>query len=445
MSADPFRWLLPAIFALLSPALAAVSADPVDCATTPLQEAIDAAEPGSVLTLSGLCTGNFEIDKDLTLKGSPATLDGESQGPVLTVSGNATAPRVWLQDLTLQHGGTYVETLESNYSAGGLLLANAGSATMVVTLERVTLADNAFHFDEDSAGAGGIATLGPVALTLRDTTLVRNGGIGPDDNRVVGGIRLGALGQLVMFDSHLIDNENNGDGNGSGGIDCFGHCVILGGSMTGNYAGRDSAAGGAFTVRTDGYLFLQDALIEGNRSDSFGSGAGGGAVFGRAEILGTRIQNNQGDGDRPTAGGLYVAGGSLLLQDSQLSGNAAGNGSGGLTLDRSGASAQILDTQFNANQGEVGGIDLNSGTLLQASDVKLTRNQALVGAIRLGEAALLTLMESRVQNNRGEEAGGIQVVDPAQGGAAGQVLLLDTRVFNNTPTDCSGFTDPACQ
>ena len=47
----------------------------VHCPADNLQTAINAAAPGSTLLVDGTCTGNFSIQKDLTLSG-PATLDG---------------------------------------------------------------------------------------------------------------------------------------------------------------------------------------------------------------------------------------------------------------------------------------------------------------------------------------------------------------------------------
>ena len=61
----------------------------VDCTSDPsaLQPAIDAAKPGSTLTISGTCLGTFTVfSKDLTLKGGPATLDARGAGTTLFVA-----------------------------------------------------------------------------------------------------------------------------------------------------------------------------------------------------------------------------------------------------------------------------------------------------------------------------------------------------------------------
>src|SRR5579884_1999271 len=55
---------------------------------TGLTNAIASANPGDTLSISGTCTGNFEINKNLTLVGG--TLDGTGfSGPVLTIDSGA--------------------------------------------------------------------------------------------------------------------------------------------------------------------------------------------------------------------------------------------------------------------------------------------------------------------------------------------------------------------
>ncbi|AMD00744.1 Periplasmic copper-binding protein (NosD) [Halomonas chromatireducens] len=69
----------------------------------PLQSHIDAASPGSELTLAeGIHIGGILIDKPLTLRGEPgAVLDGEGRGDVIRVM----APDVRIEGLTLRNSG----------------------------------------------------------------------------------------------------------------------------------------------------------------------------------------------------------------------------------------------------------------------------------------------------------------------------------------------------
>ncbi|MBY5992392.1 hypothetical protein [Ferrimonas balearica] len=456
MSVNPFRWLLLAILSSLSPALMAASADSVDCATEPLQGAIDAAEPGSVLTLQGLCEGHFTIDKDLTLKGASAQLVGIDDGPVLTLKNGATAPRVQLMDLTVRDGGASLYFTEDPFSAGGVLILNEVADPLVVLMDRITLTDNTVPANEEATGAGGIATRGPVYLTIRDSVVSNNGVRNASlDRTIVGGILLGPQGRLVMFDTELLGNFNLTDGGGSGGLDCAGHCVMVGGQITDNQTGSDSTNSGAgFTVRQDGFLLMKGVGVQDNRSDWDTLVAGGGVVMGHAVLSDTQVRDNHlvPTGDSDGAAGLLVHGGVLEMVDSTVQGNRAPGiyhrGAAGLTAsDR--ARVTLTRTAFRDNQAALtpsgtnaGAIMLSDDSRLSGSDVTVRQNGGQVGGIRVGEGTRLVLDGSRVQGNLGDQAGGIWRDSTAS--TPGEILLLDTRVFNNTPNDCSGFTSPAC-
>src|SRR4051812_14835790 len=86
-----------AALVLSSLALAPSAGAAVDCFVknksragtyTDLQEAIDDANSGNVLRVKGTCTGTFDIDKNLRIRGGStnlATLDGNGEGTVVTV------------------------------------------------------------------------------------------------------------------------------------------------------------------------------------------------------------------------------------------------------------------------------------------------------------------------------------------------------------------------
>lgn len=78
----------------------------VNCAERNLQGAIDSAPAGGELEVTGRCTGNFTIDKDLLLvgEGAGAVLDGDGTGTGTTLSiGSA---RVLLINMTITGGNT---------------------------------------------------------------------------------------------------------------------------------------------------------------------------------------------------------------------------------------------------------------------------------------------------------------------------------------------------
>ncbi len=439
------------------PAFSAPSALEVDCAQQPLQAVIDAAEAGSVLTLTGQCDGHFTIDKDLTLRGSPAVLAGTGAGTVLTLRSAGNAPKVQLTDLTIRNGGGAQGAAEATLTAGGLLLLNALAEPMLVELNRVTIADNRLPDDEEVSGAGGLATQGPVALAVREGAIVNNGiRNGNLDQFIVGGVLLGTEGDLVLFNTDLVGNFNLTDGGGSGGLDCAGHCIVLSGQIRENRSGQDSGgSGGGFTVRRGGTLLMQDVRVQDNESDWDTAAAGGGVILGQAVLRHTEIRDNRlsSSGDTQGAGGLLVSGGVLEMADSTLSGNRAPGvehqGAAGLTAD-AGARVSLLRTIFRNNQASVevtgrnaGALWLADGSQLAGREVMIRQNEGQTGGAYLGNGSRLVLIDSRVQGNLGAVAGGIWRDDAAE--LPGSLLLIDSRILNNDPDNCQGFTDPACR
>ncbi|MBW3164681.1 right-handed parallel beta-helix repeat-containing protein [Ferrimonas balearica] len=436
---------------------AAFAADTVDCASDSLQTAIDAAPAGTVLNLTGLCEGHFTIDKDLTLQGQPAVLSGTGNGAVLTLTNGSTAPRVTLRDLELRNGGQGATDPAALMNAGGLLLLNTASEPLLAQLERVTIADNTLPGnDGDAFGACGIGTAGPVQLTVLDSIIsdngIRNASL---DRTVVGGILIGPQGRLTLVGSELSGNFNLTDGGGSGGLDCAGHCTMLGGSIHDNDTGSDAGSTGAgFTVQRDAFLLMDGVRVQDNRSDWDTAVAGGGVILGHAVLKNTDIRNNRivPTGDTDGSGGLLVQGGVLEMIDGSLRGNLAPGsvhrGAAGLTV-RSAAQASLLRTTIRDNQALAGPDGSNAGAVLVSDDSRfygdalvIRANEGQAGAMRIGAGSRAVLNHSRVQSNVGLVTGGILLDGSAS--PVGEVLLFDTRVFGNSPDNCSGFSDPAC-
>ena len=137
----------------VAPAGASPAGITVHCPTDNLQNAINAAAPGSTLLVDGTCTGNFYIDNDLTLSG-PATLDG---GGVQTTYGatlNVIAGTVVLNNLVIQNG-VGIDGLGGGLWNGGQL-----------TLNHSTVTHNTAY------GAGGVFNFGQ--LTLNGSTVSNN-------------------------------------------------------------------------------------------------------------------------------------------------------------------------------------------------------------------------------------------------------------------------------
>jgi hypothetical protein len=132
--------------------------------TADLQAAINAAAPGSTLTLcAGTWTappGSLSISKSLTLIGAgigKTILDGANVRTVLAVSGDVDSP-VTLKDLTITHG-------KSTTSAGGI--ATSGN----LTLRNVAITGN--HAER----GGGILQYGGTLTLAAGTRVTGNSAI----------------------------------------------------------------------------------------------------------------------------------------------------------------------------------------------------------------------------------------------------------------------------
>ncbi len=172
------------------------------------------------------------------------------------------------------------------------------------------------------------------------------------------------------------------------------------------------------------------------------------------------VQNGSTSG---LGGGIQNAG-TLVVSQSKLSGNTAGNG-GGLA-NNAGATASVSQTQINGNTttGVGGGAILNSGTLTLSASV-LSGNSAPIngGGLNTQAAGTSRITHSTiVSNTSGSLGGGISnlgitsldstVVTLNTGSAGGgiatsnnNVTLRNSTIRNNTPDNCSPLnTIPGC-
>jgi len=160
----------------------------VTCPPDDLQAEIDAADPGDVLEITGNCMPSagtsFVVDKDLTLRGTPAaTLTGNNER-VLEIAGGS----VEVEHLTITGGN-------SSDIGGGIL--NGGA----LTLTGSSVSDN-----NATSFGGGIYNDGG---TLVVTTSTVNG----NDGSFGGGI-LNVDGAVTLVDTVVSGNDATQDGGG---------------------------------------------------------------------------------------------------------------------------------------------------------------------------------------------------------------------------------------
>ena len=92
-----------------------------------LQAAITAALPGTTLVVGGTCTGNFYIDKSLTLSG-PAVLDGGGIPTTFGATLNVAAGTVVVNNLVIRNG-VGIDGLGGGVWNGGQLTLNGSTVT----------------------------------------------------------------------------------------------------------------------------------------------------------------------------------------------------------------------------------------------------------------------------------------------------------------------------
>jgi nitrous oxidase accessory protein NosD len=185
-----------------------------------LTDAIVASVPGDQLVVIGTCTGNFAVDKNLTLTGisqkkfPTPTLDGNQVGTTLFIRNAAVA----LANLTIT-GGAAMDT------PGGGILNNFGT----LTLDHSTVSGNT-TMGRTADGGGIFNNFGTARL---------------DNSTVRGNSAVGTFGD------------------GGGIFNNFGTTRLDNSTVSGNTA--SSSGGGIFN--NSGTVTLVDSIVSGNIPD----------------------------------------------------------------------------------------------------------------------------------------------------------------------------------
>jgi predicted outer membrane repeat protein len=272
-----------------------------------LQFVIDTAAPGSTIVIDGTCTGNFYIQKDLTLKG-PAVLDGGGTERTL----NVMAGTVVLNDLTIQNGG-------GPFGGGGLW--NGGQ----LTLNRSTVTNN-----HTANGFGGVFNFGQ--LTLNQSTVSHNSGSGGGGifNCAASlhefGLCTGAPGNLTLNGSTVSDNAARFNGGGIANDAQANLTVNNSSTVSGNTAGGNGGG-----IANDGTATISRSTVSNNNSTdglppSRWGGGGGIANTGPTTLNNSVVRGNSAD---HIGGGIFAAG-AMTINGGTVSDNSAARNGGGM-------------------------------------------------------------------------------------------------------------------
>jgi hypothetical protein len=378
-----------------------------DCSPQNLQNAIATAAPGSTILVSGVCHGNFVVDKPLTIKGNPkATLDGDDEGATIAADlpANTTLHLVGLTITGGVGGGT------SSQGAG--IRATSGK----LTLDHVVVRDNLSTDPSCCAFGGGIMSIGP--LTLTDSSVVHNRAL---SNGEADGGGIWADSTLTLVRSTVAFNRASAIGTGpvsfarGGGIDAEGQGAV---SLTSSHVDNNEAAARAQTA----------------------TASGGGLLMGHSDpltISGSTVSDNLAkatavtdDNARAEGGGVLSGASSVAISNSVLSDDHAVADSPGSAFASGGAAylgsgpVTLSGSRFERSRADA----------TSAGDAS-----AAGGGVLISEHA--TLSGTSVSDNVVHAQAGSSIASASGGGAlvgAGMSLVRSTLFDNGVDAYSSG-------
>jgi hypothetical protein len=337
-------------------------------------------DPGGTVTFSGTCTGNFTINKPLTIQGG--TIHGSGSGPALTVSPGSGL--VTIQHLTIANGGGAsgehglpLPTLDDGGPGGpgGLDIENG-----TVDVEHVTITNN-------HGGDGGDGET--IGIPKSKLSVGGNGGRGG-----VGGVRIN--GGTVTFNQVTV--SDNTPGNGGSAAD---------GVVSAGNGGNAGAAG----VEVDGgTVTFENSVIENNNGGDSEAGVGGSSGG---------PSGNGGDGG---PGGLYVRGGSVNVIQSTITGNVGSQG-------QVAGPVSVFTDRGTYGRGGTGGIFMTGGTV-GLYNTTLTRNIGGLPGRDSSTVVCTTPDDCHWQDPAGHSGDGATSV-----GNGSTLTLVYSTIWNNQPGD----------
>jgi len=435
---------------LVFPTSGAFAADigPIDCVTPDLQTAINAANPGDtiIITDATTCTGNFAVNKQLTIRAATAagaTLDGGlvDGSPVVDVvaGGDLT-----LQDLTISGGlnslgdgggirsSAAVVTLVDSTVTGNSAVNGAGiwtDGTLTVTGSLITN-------NTASQGGGGIHNISGGSVTVSASTISNN-----TAEHAAGILNNGAGGTgstTVLTDSFVTGNDavgTDGDPAGGGGIYNFSFPLdVVKAQLTLNnteVSTNTSAEGAAGIRNADSEAAINESLISGN--DATGTG-GGIRTSGTMTVIDSAVLGNTAS---TSGGGIALDGDSSILQvrGSVIDSNAAVDEGGGLSVGLNTA-ADVTTSSITGNSAGAGGGVSNAGSF-SVTNATISSNTATAtqGGGLLTSSATTILYSTFSENVATTEGGGIRVIGVPTFSMTGTILFGNTGASGG---DCSG-------
>ncbi len=306
---------------------------------------------GAVIQPSGIRAFDVVPGGDLALHGATITGGIADDGGVLGNSGGA----ILNQGTLLVDGVTITEN--AAVRAGGAIEATAGSRT---TILRSVLSDNDTGGTPGNGGAFHLTGAGTVDIVDSEIT-------GNSAQNEGGGVWNSNAGTMTISGTLIEGNTAAGNGARNGGGGVFQQGIVEGGPSTGtiaisgstirdNHATGTAGSGGGI-LNVEGVVTVVDTLIEGNTAPRAGGGieiAGSDVAADRVELTRVTLVDNTTGANPGNGGGLHLTGpGTVLVDDSVVTGNDAANEGGGLWNSIAGTMT-VTDTVIAGNTAPTG-------------------------------------------------------------------------------------------
>ena len=311
----------------------------VNCGTTDLQTALNAAPSGATLVVHGTCTGNFTIAENLTLRG-PATLSGADSGIVLTINAGIT---VSLRNLTIQDGNDGIvgglQNLGATTVTDSSFLDNAGGGIdneATLTVVNSTVSGNSDATFPDSDG-GGIFSDQGTTTTVTNTTV--------SGNTATAGGGVCNLGTITVENSDVVNNTASGGFTSGAGLEnCAGGTMIITNTVVhGNSSSGTIGQGGG--IDNEATLTLTNSTVfDNSASATFGGFGGGLADFGTATVTHSTLFENTAQ----SGGGIFNGYSNLTVASSTIRNNSATDGGGIYALGYENGTTSLSDSTIAA-------------------------------------------------------------------------------------------------
>ena len=316
-----------------------------------IDEAIGASASGDTIHIApGVYFENLTVPRDLTFSGTQGLaetiVDGDRNDSVFFVD---TGVSVTFEGLTIRKG----EAL----GGGGIRIEGLTNVTVrdcLVTCNRCV--------NCDGSGGGGIGTApsvgGAINITIENSTVSNNGtfsqvpGAGFEEG---GGIRHSTIGDLVIRDSAILDNQSDLQGGAIATTDA--RMMITNTTISGNTAGLGAAIVAYFPPPGS---YFEHVTIANNVAGRDGAGycyGQGGSIVLRHCIVADNVATSPSYPGRDNLAGDFTSGGFNLI----------GNNLSSATSFSNGANNDLVGSPNSPIDPRLGPLGLNGGDTLSHS------------------------------------------------------------------------------